>query len=633
MTSLTDIPVSVTPQVVNGKEYTTVTIEDNFSSSEGSVRSENQKQVVTSKGGISEEKHKTFTPLISERAVDQPRPLKVIYIGAGISGIIAAIKFREAVPDLDLTIYEKNPELGGTWYENQYPGCACDVPSHVYQLSFESWTGWSHFFSGADEIREYWNRVAQKYNVRKHIKFQSRCVGARWNDSIGKWFVQIFDEKTGSVFEDSADIFMTGTGLLNEWKWPSIPGLHSFKGKLLHSACWDSTYDMKDKNIAVIGAGSSGIQIVPALLDKVKSMDHYVRSKTWISNQHGGKILSTRTDGKGGNFAYSSEERQAWQSDPASYIEYRKGLELELQTLYSKTQTSSALQASSRAQYKADMERRLKDKPELLGNLLPDFPPLCKRLTPGPGYLEALTSPKVNVITTGIDAIEETGVVTSCGTHRAVDAIICATGFQTNPGGGFPIIGRRGVNLREKYSERPETYLGISTNGFPNFFQSLGPNSFQGAGNLLITMEQVHTYVAEIISRMAYDNIGLVEPKESQVKNFTRFSDKYFERTVYSAECASWYKSSPPGSSLEERKRGRVTALWPGSSLHALKALQKVRWEDYDLHSYDGNDFGWFGNGWVMAEQKHHIDSAALIGYLDRTEFVDEVDTNSPHDA
>jgi hypothetical protein len=125
MTSLTDIPVSVTPQVVNGKDYTTVTIEDNFSSSEGSVRSENQKQVVTSKGGISEEKHKTFTPLISERAVDQPRPLKVIYIGAGISGILAAIKFREAVPDLDLIIYEKNPELGGTWYESQYPGCAC----------------------------------------------------------------------------------------------------------------------------------------------------------------------------------------------------------------------------------------------------------------------------------------------------------------------------------------------------------------------------------------------------------------------------------------------------------------------------------------------------------------------------
>ncbi|KXG48029.1 FAD-dependent pyridine nucleotide-disulfide oxidoreductase [Penicillium griseofulvum] len=632
MTSLTDIPVSLDP-IVDGKGDLTVTIEDIFSSSDESVTSGKEKQVVNPNGGISETRHNIFTPLISERAVDQPRPLKVIYIGAGISGILAAIKFREAVPDLNLTIYEKNPELGGTWYENQYPGCACDVPSHVYQLSFESWTGWSQFFSGADEIREYWNRVAQKYNVRDHIKFQSRCVGARWNDATGKWFVQILDEKTGSVFEDSADVFMTGTGLLNEWKWPSIPGLQSFKGELLHSACWNSTYDMKDKSIAVIGAGSSGIQIVPALLDKVKSMDHYVRSKTWISNQHGGEVLSTRTNGKGGNFAYSSEEKQAWQSDPTSYVEYRKGLELQLQTLYSKTQTTSALQASSRAQYQADMERRLKDKPELLGDLLPDFPPLCKRLTPGPGYLEALTSPKVNVITIGIDSIEDTGVITSCGTHRAVDAIVCATGFETNPGGGFPIIGRHGVNLREKYRERPETYLGITTNGFPNFFQSLGPNSFQGAGNLLITMEQVHTYVAEIVSRMAYDNIGLVEPKESQVQNFTRFCDKYFERTVYSAECASWYKSSPPGSSLEERKRGRVTALWPGSSLHALKTLKKVRWEDYNIQSYDGNDFGWFGNGWVLDELKPQIDSAALIDYLDRTEFVDEVDTKSIHDA
>jgi hypothetical protein len=132
-------------------------------------------------------------------------------------------------------------------------------------------------------------------------------------------------------------------------------------------------------------------------------------------------------------------------------------------------------------------------------------------------------------------------------------------------------------------------------------------------------MEQVHTYVAEIISRMAYDNIGIVEPKKAQVENFTKFCEKYFERTVYSARCASWYKSSPPGSSLEERETGRVVALWPGSSLHALKALKRVRWEDYELHSYDGNEFGWFGNGWVLDEQKHQIDSTALLDYLDRT--------------
>ncbi|KAJ5477649.1 hypothetical protein N7530_003158 [Penicillium desertorum] len=602
MASLTETSfVSLTPPLIDEKgNCSTITIEESMLSAESSIALTDDNVVPTPKR--TEQKQSAFTPLISERAVDQSRPLKVIYIGAGISGILAAIKFRQAVPDLDLTIYEKNPDLGGN-------------------------LAGAIFFSGAEEIREYWNRVAHKYGVREHIKFQSRCVGARWNDSLGKWFVQIFDETTGSVFEDSADVFMTGTGLLNDWKWPSIPGLHSFKGKLLHSACWDSTYDMEDKNIAVIGAGSSGIQIVPALVDKVKGMDHYVRGKTWISNQHGGERLAVRTNGKGGNFAYNNEERQAWQSDPTLYIEYRKELEYEMQTLYPKSQRGSNLQNSSRAQYQADMERRLKDKPELLDDLLPDFPPLCKRLTPGPGYLEALTSPKVNVITRSIAAINETGVVTSCGTHREVDAIVCATGFETNPGGGFPIIGRHGVNLREKYSQRPETYLGLTTNGFPNFFQSLGPNSFQGAGNLLITMEQVHSYVAEIMSRMAYDNIGLVEAKKSQVENFTRFCEKYFERTVYSAECASWYKSSPPGSSPEERKKGRVTALWPGSSLHALKALKKVRWEDYDLHPYDGNEFGWFGNGWIVDEKKPQIDGAAITGYLNYTEFVDGIDT------
>lgn len=366
---------------------------------------------------------------------------------------------------------------------------------------------------------------------------------------------------------------------------------------------------------------------MPALVNKVKTMDHYIRGKTWISNQHGGERLSTRTDGKGGNFAYTDAEKEAWRTNPASYIQYRKELEVEMQTLYSKSQRGSELQTSARAQYTADMEYRLKLKPELLTDLLPDFPPLCKRLSPGPGYLEALTESKVSLITTAITAVDETGIRTSCGTHRPVDAIICATGFETNPGGGFPILGLNGVNLRDKYSHRPETYLGLATDGFPNFFQSLGPNSFQGAGNLLIMIEQLHSYVADIIARMAYDNIGLVEPKRTQVEAFTNFCEKYFERTVYSADCASWYKTSPPGGiSLEERKKGRVTALWPGSSLHYLKTLEEVRWEDFELKPYDGNGFGWFGNGWTVGERKQQVDGAALTSYLDYTELLDDVD-------
>ena len=357
-------------------------------------------------------------------------------------------------------------------------------------------------------------------------------------------------------------------------------------------------------------------------------MDHYVRGRTWITSQFSQDRVKDRTDSNGSNFRYSEEEKKAWRENPEAYIQYRKDLEYELQTLYSKSQRGSDLQATSRAEYTANMRERLKAKPELLDILLPDFPPLCKRLTPGPGYLEALTADNISVVPTAIARIDENGIITEDGTHRPVDAIVCATGFQTSPSGGFPILGRNGVNLRHRYAQRPETYLGLCTDGFPNFFQSLGPNSFQGAGSLLIMMEQVHGYVAEILGRMAYDNIGIVEPKQKQVQNFSNFAEKYFERTVYTADCASWYKSPPqPGNtSLEERKRGRVTALWPGSSLHATKTMSKVRWEDFETTPYDGNEFGWFGNGCILGETGPNVRTDDVAWYLGYTEFVDEVD-------
>jgi hypothetical protein len=240
----------------------------------------------------------------------------------------------------------------------------------------------------------------------------------------------------------------------------------------------------------VIGAGSSGIQIVPALVDKVKAMDHYVRGRTWISNQHGGERVASKTNGQGGNFPYTEEERQKWREDPASYTNYRKELEIEMQTLYAKSQKGSA---------------------------------------------------------------------------------------------------------------------------------------FQGAGNLLIMMEHIHSYVADILDRMAHDNIGYVEARQTPVDNFTDFAERYFDRTVYSEVCASWYKSSPPTASAEERKRGRVTALWPGSSLHSLKALSKVRWEDFETRPFDGNGFGWFGNGWILDEKTRKMDEDAVTSYLNSTEFLDDI--------
>ena len=562
-------------------------------------------------------------PLISERAIDEPRPLKVIYIGAGVSGIVAAIRFPKYVPNIEIAIYDKNADVGGTWFENRYPGCACDIPAHSYQLSFESSTEWSKFYVGAPEILRYWQRVADKYDTRKYMTFNHKCIEARFNEETSKWHVKFTDLKTNNTVEDVADVFMTGIGALNEWRWPDIPGLKSFKGELLHSANWNESFDPKGKNIAVIGAGSSGIQIVPTLLPHVKHMDHYVRGRTWIAASFGHELVEQRNNGQDGNFEYSEEEKAAWRKDPASYVKYRKALECGMQGGYAVTHTGSKEHVGAWQAFDADMRKRLKNKPEVIDHLIPEFPPLCKRLTPGPGYLEALTQERCHVIPTKIAEVTATGITTTDGQHREVDAIVCATGFDTSFQGRFPIIGRNGQNLQDRYrTGRPETYMSLAVDNFPNYFQSLGPNAGVGNGNLIMIIESIQLYVAQILRKLATENVKAIQPKKKAVENFTNYCDAFFKRTVFSAECGSWYKSSPPGASAEDRKKGRITALWPGSSIHAIRALERVRWEDFEYEYKDGNEFGWFGDGWAAAERTGDVEG--LSWYINDTHFVDE---------
>ena len=366
--------------------------------------------------------------------------------------------------------------------------------------------------------------------------------------------------------------------------------------------------------------------MVPAIVDKVRSMDHYVRGKTWIANQLSEELVKERAgNGSSSNFQYSEVEKEFWKLKPEAYVRYRKTLEFGLQGNYKVTHRENPQHNVARIQYENIMRKRLAAKPELADLLIPDFPPLCKRLTPGPGYLEALTAPHVNVIPEQITHINTEGIVTADGVSRPVDSIICATGFETAPGTGFPIYGRDGVNLRHKYTARPRSYLSVCTDGFPNFFQSLGPNSFQGSGSLLMPMEQVHRYMGQILRRLACGNVRTVEPKRRAVNLFTDYCDQYFHRTVYTTDCVSWYKATPPGASPEEAKRARVTALWPGSSVHCMKALEFVRWEDYEIDSLDGNEFGWFGNGYTVGDQNPDpANSEPLTWYLNNTGFLHE---------
>lgn len=379
----------------------------------------------------------------------------------------------------------------------------------------------------------------------------------------------------------------------------------------------------QDKTIAVIGAGSSGIQIVPSLRPIVKRMHHYVRGRTWIAATFGHDIVEARNDGKDGNFQYTDAEKEEFKNDPEGYVKYRKMLEVGMQGGYAVTHRGTKEHAEAWEAFDKDMRARLRGKPEVIEHLIPEFPPLCKRLTPGPGYLEALTAENVDVIPQEIDHIDETGIVAADGKHRAVDAIVCATGFNTSFKGRFPIYGRGGENMQDRYaSGRPETYLSLAVDGFPNFFQSLGPNAGLGNGNLLMIAEAIHLYVGQALRKLSTENVRSIAPKRKCVENFTNYCDAYFKRTVFSAECGSWYKSSPPNATAEERKRGRVTALWPGSSIHAVKSLETPRWEDFEMDYVDGNEFGWFGDGWAVAEKVS--DPEGLSWYLNGTRFLHE---------
>jgi cation diffusion facilitator CzcD-associated flavoprotein CzcO len=231
-------------------------------------------------------------------------------------------------------------------------------------------------------------------------------------------------------------------------------------------------------------------------------------------------------------------------------------VELELQSIHGATLTGHPLQVGAQNAFVENMKRRLANKPELVDRLMPSFPPACRRLTPGPGYLEALADEKVDIITSNIVKVDETGIITADGQHRPIEMLVCATGFDTSCYPRFSIKGRGGVTLFERWKETPETYISIATDGFPNYFMLLGPNAGLGEGNLLLLIEKSIDYVTKCVQKLQRDNIRAMSVRRDAVKQFTAHCDSYFKRTVFSGNCRSWYKGGT--------EEGRITSLWPG---------------------------------------------------------------------
>ena len=488
---------------------------------------------------------------VSEQYHSQPSHLRVICVGAGAAGLCVAYKMRHMkFTNYELLCYEKNPGVAGTWFENRYPGCACDVPAHAYTYSFEPKPDWSSFYAYAPEIKSYFEGFAKKHNLMPYVKLNSTVKSARWVEEEGKYELEV--DVDGQTVHDWCHILINGTGFLNDWKWPKIEGLHSFKGRLMHTANWDSDVDYTGKRVAVIGTGSSAIQTVPQVQKTASHLTTFMRSVTWISPPVGGNILDAERKAAGedqepeskvphAQHFYTAEEISKFKSDPQYHLQYRRSLEGSVNKLFDMFIHNSAASVGAEKLMRAEMERRIgPGHEELKAKLIPSWPPGCRRITPGDGYLEALVQPNVTCVHDEIDRVVENGILDSTGKLHEVDIIACATGFNLAFSPPFTLLGTNGVSMADEFQPEPQVYLSVTVPKFPNYFIVNGVRGQWAAGTALPAHEMCIEYILKCARRLQTENLRAIEVKQEPVRQLYEHIDAWHRRSVWNAGCKSY---------------------------------------------------------------------------------------------
>ncbi|KEF60299.1 uncharacterized protein A1O9_05150 [Exophiala aquamarina CBS 119918] len=516
-----------------------------------------------------------------------PRPLRVVCVGAGFGGLLVAhqVKYNKQFDGfIDFQIYEKNAGVGGTWFENRYPGVACDVPAHLYTFPFEQNPDWSSFYVSGPEILAYITSVTKKYGLDQKVKFRSKVVESVWDDDSAKWKLKV--DVSGKIMDDECDVLINAAGFLNKWDWPAIDGLNDFKGKAVHSADWDEDLVWSNQRVAIIGNGSSAIQIAPHIQRTASKMVNFIRSPTWISANY---LTDWTKDGA--NFKYTEEEKRKFYPN---FLDCARNSHISrMNQFFYALFPDAQLQKVTLTATKKLMEDRLSNAPELREKLIPTWPVGCRRLTPGDGYLEAISasnarcnfSPILNITPTGIQTEQE---------HEEFDIIICATGFNVSFRPFWKMIGRNGVDLNTEWAALPEAYFGVCAPDHPNYFVFNGPNSPVGHGVLLSSMLLVAQWMLKWCKKISTEDIKSVCVTREAVRDYNEYSQEVLKGTVWAADCKSWYKNG--------KTEGKVTALYAGSVLHFRKIIESFRVEDFKLEYQSANRFRFMGNGFAKVE-------------------------------
>lgn len=479
-----------------------------------------------------------------------PQPLKVVHIGCGAAGILFAHKAERWLSNYELTIYEKNPVIGGTWYENRYPGCACDIPAHTYVYPFAPNPEWSGYYSYSDEIDRYMHKCADQWGVHKYVHCNRQVETATWDQGRSKWVLEIKKsggDGEGSTFVDDCDVLINGAGVVNKWKWPTIPGLFDFQGTLAHSASWDRNLDWKGKRVAVIGTGSSSIQMVPHIAQTATELKVFMRNPTYIGPQIGASVSNKEADPEAsdpkaaGKHSYTEKEKQRFRDDKDYLLQYRTNVEKSVVGAFPMFFRGSELNTMAKKMMQDDMKQKLGDNEDLKNRIIPDWSPGCRRLTPGEGYLESFSLPNVKPVHSAIVKITPTGIVTADGVEHEFDFIACATGFDIAYLPHFKIQGAGGRVMRD--GTQRNVYASVAVPGFPNYLIINGPRGNWGQGCILPSHETQIEYIMQVLKRMQEDSIATIDAKLKLTNQLNDYMDAWHKKnSIWAEDCRSWYK-------------------------------------------------------------------------------------------
>lgn len=476
--------------------------------------------------------------------------LDVAIVGAGCSGICMAIKLKQAKMH-NFKIFEKSAGISGTWYDNTYPGAACDVPSHLYCYSFELNPEWSRVFSPQPEIKAYFEKCVEKYNITSHIQLQTQIVSAVFDQNRALWEIH-----TATGEKILARFFISAAGALTIPYLPKMEGMGNFNGNSFHSARWDHSCTLENKSVAVIGSAASAVQIIPAIATKVKKLYMFQRTANYILPRF--------------DRAYSEQEKQTFRKSLWRMRLLRWKIYWFMEGRFKAFQRGSDQNSKETYLSLKNMKKYITDE-ELQKKLTPQYTMGCKRVLLSDDFYPALTRENVEVITSEIDHLTNNEIITKDKEKLPVDVVVFATGFQVDKFMSFDVVGLDGQKLQDVWQQsRPISYFGITVSGFPNFFMLLGPNTGLGHNSIIFMIESQVNYIMQCIKKLGKRKY--IDVKNAAMEKHDKELHEHFAGTVWS-DCKSWYQNSD----------GKIIALWPQGTVDYWKATRKPKFRNFNF--------------------------------------------------